>query len=146
VSPDVLGQLLPILLVVLLLFVMVIRPARRRAQQVSKLQAALSVGDEVMLSSGIFGTVEGIDGDRVRVVVADGVTLTVLRGAVAEILTDVHDPDDDDPDTDVGIGADTSTTGLPQSATDQDPAAPSDTSTHDSTHDSTHENTTRGAN
>jgi preprotein translocase subunit YajC len=145
VSPDVLGQLLPILLVVLLLFVMVIRPARRRAQQVSKLQAALSVGDEVMLSSGIFGTVEGIDGDRVRVVVADGVTLTVLRGAVAEILTDVHDPDDDDPDTDVGIGADTSTTGLPQSATEQDPAAPSgpsDTSTHESTHDST----TRGAN
>ncbi len=88
-SPEVLGQLLPIALVVLLLFVMVIRPARKRAQKVSRLQAALSAGDEVMLTSGIFGTVSSLEDDKVRVTVADGVLLTVHRGAVAEIVHDV---------------------------------------------------------
>ncbi len=92
-SPEVLGQLLPILVLVLLLFLLVIRPARRRAQKVSKLQEALSVGDEVMMTSGIFGTVTSVAGDRVHVRVADGVELTCHRGAIAEIVRDV--PADD---------------------------------------------------
>jgi preprotein translocase subunit YajC len=91
VSPEARNQLLFIAVVVLLLFVLVIRPARKRAQRVSKLQAALSAGDTVMLTSGIFGTVLGIDEEkaRVEVTVADGVVLTVHRGAIAEIVRDV---------------------------------------------------------
>lgn len=95
-SPDVIGRFLPIVLVVLLVFVIVIRPARKRAQQVSKLQAALSVGDEVMLTSGIFATVMSVpseNDDRVRVSVAEGVVLAVHRGAVAEIVQDVREGD-----------------------------------------------------
>ena len=88
-SPGVLGQLLPIALVLLLLFVMVIRPARKRAHKVTQLQSALSTRDEVMLTSGIFGTVEAVEDDKVRVCVADGVVLTVHRGAIAEIVHDV---------------------------------------------------------
>ena len=126
-SPGVLGQLLPIILVVLLLFVMVIRPARKRAQQVSKLQSALSARDEVMLTSGIYGTVESVEGDKVRVWVADGVVLTVHRGAVAEIVHDV--PADGD---DALEAHDT-----PEMSTD-------DTVTPDE--DSSHDTTTRGAN
>ena len=123
-SPGVLGQLLPIILVVLLLFVMVIRPARKRAQQVSKLQSALSARDEVMLTSGIYGTVESVEGDKVRVWVADGVVLTVHRGAVAEIVHDV--PGDGDEAHEA-----------PETSTD-------DTVTPDE--DSSHDTTTRGAN
>jgi preprotein translocase subunit YajC len=86
---KVLSQLLPIILLVVLLFLLVIRPARKRAQHVSKLQADLSQGDEVMLTSGIFGTVTSMADDRVYVTVADGVVLTCHRGAIAEIVRDV---------------------------------------------------------
>src|SRR5262245_61191235 len=84
-----LAQLLPIILVVLLLYVLIIRPARRRANKVSQLQSALSIGDEVMLTSGIYGTVTQVEDDRTHVAVADGVVLTVHRGAIAEIVHDV---------------------------------------------------------
>jgi preprotein translocase subunit YajC len=129
VSPGVLGQLLPIILVVLLLFVMVIRPARKRARQVSQLQSALSARDEVMLTSGIYGTVESVEDDKVRVVVADGVVLTVHRGAVAEIVHDV--PADVDGLHDADGTSDLSTD-------DTTAVTPDEGSSHDAT--------TRGAN
>ncbi len=94
-SPDTLAQLLPLLLLVVLLYVLVIRPARRKARQVSSLQAALTVGDDIMLTSGIFGSIAGLDDDRVRVTVSDGVVLTVHRGAVGEIVRDVPGSADD---------------------------------------------------
>ncbi len=95
-SPDAITQLLPLLLLVVLLYVLVIRPARRKARQVSSLQAALKVGDDIMLTSGIFGSVAGLDDDRVHVSVADGVVLTVHRGAVGEIARDPAGAADDD--------------------------------------------------
>ncbi len=118
-SPAVLGQLLPIALVVLLLFVMVIRPARKRAQKVSRLQAELSPGDDVMLTSGIFGRVNAIEDDKVRVGVAHGVEVRVHRGAIAEI---VHD-----------VPADAADDAAAQSTADAsaDPADPAATKSHD---------------
>ena len=46
------------------------------------MQRGLAVGDEVMLTSGIFGTVRALDDDTVSLEVADGVTLRVVRAAV----------------------------------------------------------------
>ncbi|MEP6665690.1 MAG: preprotein translocase subunit YajC [Nocardioidaceae bacterium] len=93
-KPDVVAQLLPIALLLVLLYLLVIRPARKRAQQVSTLQSALSVGDEVMLSSGIYAQVVAVEDDKVRVSVADGVVVTVHRGAVAQMVNDVPAEDE----------------------------------------------------
>jgi preprotein translocase subunit YajC len=107
---KVLSQLLPIILLVVLLFLLVIRPARKRAQHVSKLQADLSQGDEVMLTSGIFGTVTSMADDRVYVTVADGVVLTCHRGAIAEIVRDVPAASVDESDEPAEIEASESPT------------------------------------
>ena len=48
---------LPLVLLVVVGYLLLIRPARRRAQAAAALQSALLAGDEVMLSSGLFGTV-----------------------------------------------------------------------------------------
>lgn len=143
-SPEARNQLLFIAVVVLLLFVMVIRPARKRAQHVSKLQAALSRGDEVMLTSGIFGTVLSIDEEaaRVQVSVADSVVLTVHRGAIAEIVHDVPADASDAPDASEGSeGSD---------AADTDTASPADTAdgaeVADTDATTSHDATKRGAN
>lgn len=81
--------LLPILVLGVLAYFLFIRPARNRAKDVQKLQNALSAGDEVMLTSGIFATVEAIEGERIRVEIAPGVSVTVHRGAIGKIVRDV---------------------------------------------------------
>lgn len=50
------------------------------------MQAALSVGDEVMLTSGVYGTLRELAEDRVGVEIAAGVIIYVARGAVGTVV------------------------------------------------------------
>ena len=59
------------------------------------MQRALTVGDEVMLTSGIFGTVQAVEDDTISLLVADGVTLRVLRAAIGKVTPVAEAPDDD---------------------------------------------------
>ncbi|GEP38486.1 hypothetical protein NPS01_21490 [Nocardioides psychrotolerans] len=49
------------------------------------MQSALSVGDEVMLTSGVYGTLRELNDDRVGVEIAPGVVIHVARGAVGTV-------------------------------------------------------------
>lgn len=55
---------------------------RRRQRAVTQAQAALSVGDEVMVAAGMYGTVALLEGDVVHLEVAPGVVVRVNRRAV----------------------------------------------------------------
>lgn len=66
----------------LLFWLMIVRPARRQQARTKDLQRDLNIGDEVLLSSGIFGTVEHIGDDRIRLEIADGVAIEVAKQAV----------------------------------------------------------------
>ena len=81
-------QLLPVVVILVLSYLVFIRPARQRAAQVRELQTALTPGDEIMLGSGIFGRVVALEDLRVRVEVAPDVVLTVHRGAVEKMIRD----------------------------------------------------------
>lgn len=86
---NALGDLLPLIVLVLLGYLLLVRPMRRRSRQAAELQSSLAVGRRVMMGSGIFGTVRALDADdRVQVEIADGVVVEVLRAAVTRILTD----------------------------------------------------------
>jgi preprotein translocase subunit YajC len=50
------------------------------------MQASLSIGDEVVLTSGIHGLVRGVDNDVAQVEVATGVTIRVARAAIGIVL------------------------------------------------------------
>jgi preprotein translocase subunit YajC len=79
-------SLLPIVGIALLFWFLIIRPASKRQKSLSRMQGALEIGDDVMLSSGIYGTLAAIEGDDLHVVVADGVTIKVARGAIANVV------------------------------------------------------------
>ena len=87
-------SLLPLVGIVLLFWLLVIRPAQRRQKATVRMQESLQVGDEVMLTSGIFATLRSLEEDRIHVEVADGVVLEVARGAVGNVVprTDAADP------------------------------------------------------
>ena len=50
------------------------------------MQSTLEVGDAVMLTSGVYGTVRSLDGEAAGVEIAEGVTIRVARGAIGEVV------------------------------------------------------------
>ena len=97
------GAYLPILLLLVFAYLLIVRPARKRTQETAALQAALSKGDSIMLTSGIFGRVDEIvlDDDastgsgKVKVELSPGVVVTVHRGAIGKIIADASPSQED---------------------------------------------------
>ena len=91
-------QFLPLLLLVILFWLLVLRPARRRQREFSGLQSQLEPGLQVMLASGIHGELVSTDDDTVRLRIAPDVVVTVARQAVGRIIepadSTTHDPSD----------------------------------------------------
>jgi preprotein translocase subunit YajC len=78
-------ELLPLLAILLFFWLIVLRPASKRAKESRALQAGLAVGDQVMLTSGIFGTVVELRDERVLLSIAAGTEIEVIRPAIAQV-------------------------------------------------------------
>jgi preprotein translocase subunit YajC len=81
-------ELLPLLVLVLLFGLLIVLPARQRKKMqanAAAMQAALTPGTPVMLTSGIHGTVAALGEGTVDLEVAPGVVITVARPAVLEV-------------------------------------------------------------
>jgi preprotein translocase subunit YajC len=74
------------------MYVLMIRPQRQRqAQQQSMIDGA-TVGDDVLTTGGIYGTVSEVEGDDIVVEIASGVTVHMTRRGIAAVLP----PEDED--------------------------------------------------
>lgn len=83
-------------LVLGVMYVVMIRPQRQRqAQQQSTLESA-GVGDDIVTTSGIYGTITEVDGDDVAVEIAQGVEVHMTRRGIAAVLPPEDEDDDDD--------------------------------------------------
>ena len=78
-------EFLPLILIFLIFWLMFIRPQAKRAKAVQAMQASLAVGDKVMLTSGIFGTVVEIADARAVLSLSPGTEIEVMRAAIAEV-------------------------------------------------------------
>jgi preprotein translocase subunit YajC len=58
------------------------RPQQRRMANVRAVQQALRVGDEVITTGGLFGTVIAMRDDLIEVEIAPNVVVRVARGAI----------------------------------------------------------------
>ena len=77
------------------MYVLMIRPQRQRqAQQQSMIDGA-SVGDDVLTTGGIYGTISEVDGDDIVVEIASGVTVHMTRRGIAAVLPPESDEDED---------------------------------------------------
>jgi preprotein translocase subunit YajC len=95
---------LPLLIV--FVYVLFIVPQARRRKQAAALRREVEPGAEVMLTSGLFGTVVEIDGDTVVIEAAEGVRLRYAKGAVQRVLPEPLDDTDDSDETDEHYHAD----------------------------------------
>lgn len=85
------GPLLFILLMLVVFWFLLLRPQRKQQQQMRQLQSELQVGQEVVLSSGIFGTIRGLSDSRAEIEVAHGTVLTVARQVVVRRVEEFPD-------------------------------------------------------
>jgi preprotein translocase subunit YajC len=70
-----------------LLFAMLILPRQREMRRHRDVVDALSVGDEVMTGSGIYGTITELEGDLASLEIAPGVVIKLARRAIASTVT-----------------------------------------------------------
>ena len=85
-APGVLGNPLIMMIIVMgIFYVMLILPQQRQRKKTQAMLAALKNGDKVVTTSGIYGTVNGIDGETVILKIADQVKIRIQRSAIATV-------------------------------------------------------------
>ena len=67
---------------------LLIRPQRRRQQAARHLLTQIGVGKEIVTAGGLFGTVTALEGDEVRVEIADGIEVRIAKRAVAGVVSE----------------------------------------------------------
>ena len=68
------------------LYFVLIRPQKKRQIEAQRLLSSLEVGDEVVTSGGIYGTVRSLGDDEVKVEIAPQLEVRVARRAIGAIL------------------------------------------------------------
>ncbi len=76
-----------ILVLLAIFYFLLIRPQQKRMRQQMELIRNLKVGDEVMTSAGIFGTVHQLEEDTVLLEVAEDVVIRVAKNSVVRNFT-----------------------------------------------------------
>jgi preprotein translocase subunit YajC len=84
-----------------LLWLLVIRPQRRRSAELSRMVAGLSVGDEIVTAGGMYGHIRRMDEDVLTVEIAPEISVRVARGAVTGVIR----PEDEAELSDAPIGS-----------------------------------------
>ncbi len=75
-------SLIPFALMIGIFYVLVLLPMRRRQRKVQAFQSGLKVGDRVITTSGIYGSITKLEEKSVQVQIADKVRIEVARAAI----------------------------------------------------------------
>jgi preprotein translocase subunit YajC len=100
------GTLILLAAMFALLWVLLIRPQRRKQMEQQQLLASIEPGDEVLTVGGIYGIVTEIDEeDDLIVEIAEGIRVRVARRAAAGVVKPEDEADEDEEDDDEALDA-----------------------------------------
>ena len=88
----------PVIFIIILAFgviyLLFVRPQKKRQMQQKQMVDELRVGDEVLTAGGIYGTISAVDEDQVTVEIAPQTEVRVARRAIAGVTRDEEEDDD----------------------------------------------------
>jgi preprotein translocase subunit YajC len=89
---------LPLLLIGVVFYFLLIRPQNQRRRAQMEMQSAIEVGDEIVTTAGIYGTITEIDDDFgiVTLEIAPNTEIRLARAAVATRLMDDEELDEEE--------------------------------------------------
>ena len=80
VSPYV--QLIPIALVFAIFYFIILLPTKRKQKKLQEFLDSLKVGDRIVTTGGIYGSVTKLNEQSVQIQIADKVRIEVARSAI----------------------------------------------------------------
>jgi len=75
-------------IIIAVFYFLLIRPNKKRQDEQKALFDGMQAGTRVMLTSGIFGTIQVMGEKQVVVELAPGMDITVVKQAIAKVLTE----------------------------------------------------------
>ena len=75
-------QVVPFALILGIFYFIILLPAKRKQQKVQEFLDNLKENDKIITTSGIYGQISRINGDRVQLQIADKVRIDVSRAAI----------------------------------------------------------------
>lgn len=81
-SPSLWVQLVPFFLILGIFYFVILLPMRRRQRKVAEFQGALKVGDRVVTTSGIYGSITKVNESTVQLQIANNVRIEVAKAAI----------------------------------------------------------------
>jgi preprotein translocase subunit YajC len=83
---NILLQLMPFILIFAIMYFLIIRPQQKRLKAHREMVANVKRGDTVVTAGGLVGKVVSVvDDDEIRVDIADGVRVSVVRNTLSEV-------------------------------------------------------------
>jgi len=85
-QPSLLASILPLVFIVVIFWLLIIRPQMKRNKQHRELVANLAVGDEVVSAGGLLGKVTEVGDNFIQVQLADQVLVKMQKSSVAQVV------------------------------------------------------------
>jgi preprotein translocase subunit YajC len=83
---SVMGMALPFVIMLAVMYFLMIRPQQKKMKEHQGMMNSLKDGDEVITSSGIIGTIQGMNDKVVTLEVSKNVQLKVLKSQVNQVV------------------------------------------------------------
>lgn len=80
------GMFIPFILIFVVFYFLIIMPARKKQKQHQSLISSLKVGERVVTTGGIYGTVTRVLEDRFEIEVDKGTRLQIAKGSVSSVI------------------------------------------------------------
>src|SRR5687768_928093 len=87
-GPGMFEQMIPFLAIFAIFYFFIIRPQSRRTKEHQTFLTSLKRGDNVITTGGIYGRVEGITDQFVKLEVSDGVEIRILKTQISGPVKD----------------------------------------------------------
>jgi preprotein translocase subunit YajC len=68
-----------------IMYFLIYLPQQRQRKKMQEMHSALKNGDKVITTAGIYGTINGLDGETVILKIADNVKIRIARAAIAQV-------------------------------------------------------------
>jgi len=85
-QPSVLASILPLVFIVVIFWLLIIRPQMKRTKQHRELVSNLAVDDEIVSSGGLLGKVTEVGDNFIKVELADGVLVKMQKSSVGQVV------------------------------------------------------------
>jgi preprotein translocase subunit YajC len=77
---------LPFIAIILIFYILIIRPQNKKRKETEKMLSALKKGDKVVTIGGLHGTIQSVKESTVIIKADDNVKLEFLRSAVSNVV------------------------------------------------------------